>query len=215
MQHAQKRLNVHLAAGLAVVMFVALTGCSLGQSANDSPRDGKCGTQTLPQGWTWYQDARYPFRVAVPPGWRAGSFEYTPDGSNQPSTSPSYIHVVDLFGPGSVGQATSNGVMRSDTFPPVITIEVDVGAGTHPNAYGTGQLSNFHAQPTPVCIGKTAVTQYLFTNDQGDVEQAAVLQSGPKGYPYSFLVAFNSKTAPGDATLFQTVLATFSPTSGA
>lgn len=175
--------------------------------------NGQCATRALPQGWTWYQDARYPFRVAAPPTWRSGSFEYIPDGSGALS-SPSRIHVVDFFGPGSVGKATSSGVMRNDTFPPVITIEVDVGSGASPPNFGTGQLANWRAQSTPVCIGAIAATLYISSNSEGDVGRAAVLRAGPQGHACVFTVASRAATAARDGQLFATLLATYSATAG-
>ncbi len=230
-----------LAAGLAVAMVFVLAGCGFGQSVsnalcNEQSTPGptadclaptattanvapiatasvQCKAKALPSGWTWYTDAHYLFRLAVPPGWRTGSFEFVPDGSNQPVTSPSHIHVVDLFGPGSIGIASSSGKQRNDTFSPVIVLEVDVGSGTSPTAFGSGMLSNWHAQTTPICIGNTPITPYLFTNDEGDVEWAAVLPTGPLGYAYTFEVASDAATATRDGMLFQAALATFTPTA--
>ena len=167
---------------LAVALLVALAGCGAGVTAGADPQsgqytpgptpgpmiptatpgaatpittwNGQCEAQPLPQGWTWYQDARFPFRVGAPPTWRTGAFEYIPDGSGALS-SPSRVHVADFFGPGSVGQARANGVMRSDTFAPVITIEVSVGSAARPPDFGVGQLANWRAQPTPICVGAT------------------------------------------------------------
>lgn len=170
--------------------------------------NGQCEAQPLPQGWTWYQDAGLPFRIGAPPTWRTGAFEYIPDGSGALS-SPSRVHVVDFFGPGSVGQASANGVMRNDTFGPVITIEVSVGSAARPPDFGVGQLANWRAQSTPICIGATPVTLYLFTNSEGDAERAAILRAGPAGYAYTFTVASHAGTAARDGQLFATALATF------
>ena len=238
MEHLRRSRAERIAAELAMALLFVLAGCSFDPSASTTlhgnrdpgtpgPTPGglaptattanitpiatasvQCGVQALPSGWTWYQDARYSFRLAVPPGWRTGSFEYIPDGSNV-LTSPSHIHVVDIFGPESDGQATSSGKMRSDGFPPVITIEVDVGSGTRPTPYGTGVMSNWSAQTTPVCIGKTPITPFLFTNDEGDVEWAAVLPAGPHGYLCEFSVASSADTATRDGMYFQTALTTF------
>jgi len=216
---------------LAVALLVALAGCGAGVAAGVDPQSrqstpeatsadvastvtatatssGQCQAQPLPQGWAWYQDARLPFRIAAPPTWRSGAFEYIPDGSGALS-SPSRVHVVDFFGPGSVGQASASGVMRSDTFPPVITIEVSVGSAARPPDFGVGQLANWRAQPAPICVGVTPVTLYLFTNSEGDVERAAVLRAGPAGYAYTFTVASHAGTAARDGQLFATALATF------
>ncbi|HEU5349577.1 MAG TPA: hypothetical protein VFU63_13280 [Ktedonobacterales bacterium] len=231
MRHDRKVWAAKLVIELAVAMLVApvLVGCGAVQSLGESRATGRatasmppttitpaagnirCGVQALPQGWTWYQDPQYSFRIATPPSWRTGAFAYLPDGSSDPVNSPSHIHVVDFFGPGSVGQATSSGKMRSDTFPPVITIEIDVGQGTRPASFGSGQLSNWHAQPIPVCIGSVPATQYVFSNGEGDVERAVVLDTGPRGYPYTFQVASHADTAVRDGQFFLTALATFSP----
>lgn len=222
---------------LAAALLATLAGCGAGVATGAAPQSrqntpgptvgpmiptatpikatpiatwsGKCEAQPLPQGWTWYQDASLPFHVASPPTWRTGAFEYIPDGSGALS-SPSRIHVVDFFGPGSVGQARSSGKMRSDTFPPVITIEVDVGSGASPSDFGSGQLANWRAQSTPICIGAKPVTLYLFSNSEGDVERAAVLHTGPAGYAYTFTVASHAGTAARDGRFFVTALATFS-----
>ena len=228
-----------LATMLLAALLAALAGCGISgataatsQSHQDTPGptvgpiiptatpikatpiatwNGRCQAGALPQGWTWYQDASLAFHIATPPSWRTGSFEYIPDGSGALS-SPSRVHVVDFFGPGSVGQARSSGKMRSDTFPPVITIEVDVGSGTQPVPYGAGSLSNWRAQSTPICVGKTPVTLYLFSNSEGDVERAAVLHAGPRGYAYTFEVASHAATATRDGQYFVTSLATFAST---
>jgi hypothetical protein len=144
-----------------------------------------------------------------------GTFEYVPDGSGLGDASPSYVHVVDFFGPGSLGQAASSGKMRFDTFSPVLTIEVGPGEQVKADGFASGRFPNFHAQPAPVCIGSTPVTFYLFTNTEGDVERVAVLPSGPQGGPYTFLVASNATTAAGDGVVFLTVLGTFGPLASA
>lgn len=235
MDYAQRGWAKRFVIGLAVALLVALAGCDVGESVSRASNTGQrtpgptsgglappataanltpiatasvqCKSQALPQGWTWYQDARYSFRLAVPPGWRTGSFEYIPDGSNT-LTSPSHIHVVDFFGPESDGQSTSSGKMRSDTILPVIIIEVDVGSGTSHTPYGTGVMSNWYAQTTPICIGKTPITPYLFTNVEG-VAWAVVLPAGPHGYRYEFSVASGPDTATRDGIYFQAALATF------
>lgn len=231
MRHGRKAWAAKLVIGLVVAMLLTpvLVGCGAAQPLGGSGATGRatasmppatvtpvignirCGVQALPQGWTWYQDTQYAFRIAAPPSWRTGAFEYVPDGSNDPVASPSHIHVVDFFGPGSVGQATSSGKMRSDIFPPVITIEIDIGQGMRPANFGSGQLSNWHAQSAPVCIGSVPATQYVFSNAEGDVERAVVLNMGPRGYPYTFEVASPADTAARDGQLFLTALATFSP----
>jgi hypothetical protein len=215
-----------LAAGLGAALLLVLLGCSVDQSTGGPPHssqgaprstaDGgaptatgsvQCHAHALPQGWTWYRDVRYPFRVAVPPTWRTGAFEFVPDGSGV-DASPSHVHVVDLFGPGSGGQAASSGKNRYDTFAPVITI--DLAAGEQASLIDRfTQNAGFHAQPTPVCVGDTPVTVYVFTNDEGDVERAALLPVGPQGYPCAFEVASHAETAARDAELFLTVLNTF------
>lgn len=221
---------------LAIALLAALAGCGAGVAAGVGPQSrqntpeatpadvastvtatatssGKCQAQPLPQGWTWYQDAHFPFRVGAPPTWRTGAFEYIPDGSGALG-SPSRTHVVDFFGPGSVGQASASGVMRNDTFPPVITIEVSVGSATRPPDFGVGQLANWGTQSTPICIGATPVTLYLFSNSEGDVERAAVLRAGPAGYAYTFTVASHAGTAARDGQIFATALATFGASTG-
>jgi hypothetical protein len=236
---ASRNWPMSVISGLAAAMLIVLAGCGAAQPSNAARASGqstpmpigervtpsptvartlptatgstRCGVKPLPTNWTWYQDAPYSFRIAAPPTWRTGAFEYIPDGSDA-LTSPSHIHVVDFFGPGSIGQATSSGKMRSDGFPPVITIEVDVGSGTRPTPYGTGVMSNWSAQTTPVCIGKTPITPYLFANDEGDVEWAAVLPAGPHGYLCEFSVASPADTATRDGMYFQTALTTFTVT---
>jgi hypothetical protein len=221
------------AAGLSAALLIVLMGCNAGQPRSDTPHSGQgaprsttdggvptatgsvqCQAHALPQGWTWYRDARYPFRVAIPPTWRTGAFEYIPDGSGV-DASPSHVHVVDLFGPGSGGQAASSGKNRYDTFAPVI--QIDLGAGEQAPLLIDGFTQNlaFHAQPTPVCVGDTPVTVYVFANDEGDVERAALLPAGPQGYPCAFVVASHAETAVRDAELFLTVLNTFDAPLGA
>lgn len=237
MRDASRNWPMSVISGLAAAMLIVLAGCGAAQPSNAARASGqstpvpigervtpsatvartlptatgstRCGVKPLPTNWTWYQDAHYSFRIAAPPTWRTGAFEYIPDGSDA-LTSPSHIHVVDFFGPGSIGQATSSGKMRSDTFAPVITIETDVGQGTSPPAYGSGSLANWQAQPGHVCIGGIPATQYVFSNEQGDVERAVVLHSGPGGYAYDFVVASHADTALRDGQFFLTALATFS-----
>lgn len=229
MYHRRTGWKSALAVGLIATLLSVLLGCSTGQPVSSTPPSNhgvagstiggavptatwsiQCTAQALPQGWTWYQDTRYPFHLAVPPTWRTGTFEYIPDGSGL-DASPSRIHVVDLFGPESQGQAESSGKMRSDTSPPVITLEVGVGQQTRSDDFASGRFPNFHAQPAPACVGGIPVTQYQFTNDEGDVERVAVLSPGPQGYPYTFTVASHASTTTRDIALFLTVLSTFSP----
>jgi hypothetical protein len=181
-------------------------GSTLASSTSTATASVHCSAYALPAGWTWYQDVRYPFRIAVPPQWRSGAFEYVPDGSDLGTASPTYTHVVDFFGPGSHGQAASNGMERFDTFPPVITIEVGVGSEARSNALA--QNSDFVAQPTPVCLGSTPVTLYAF---HGGEELEAVLPTGPQGYPCTFTVAGQPDNPTPDDQLFLRVLATYAP----
>ncbi len=238
MEDARRGWVERIAVGMTIALLFVLAGCDIGASVSRVSHGGqrtpgptpgglaptataakvtpiatasvRCKVQALPSGWTWYQDARYSFRLAVPPGWRTGSFDdYGPNGPNSAATSPAHIHIVDFFGPESHGQAKLSGKMRYDTSPPVITIEVDVGSEVRPTHFGSGVLPNWYAQTTPICIGKTPITPYLFTNDEGDVEWAAVLPAGPHGYPYEFSVASDPDTATRDGIYFQTALATF------
>jgi hypothetical protein len=227
-QHASQSRKVRRAAasvGLAAVLLAVLLGCSSGPSrsglapsAPGAPAAGaapratwsvvRCSAPALPAGWTWYRDARYPFRIAAPPLWRIGTFEYTPDGSNLGAASPAYTHVVDFLGPGSPGQAASSGKDRFDGFAPVIII--DVGVGPRARIDGVTQNPTFHAQPAPVCLGGTPVTLYAFTSIDGGTMRFALLPLGPQGYPYAFTVASHADTAVGDGQRFLTMLATFS-----
>lgn len=223
--HIPTRRDLWLAMAIITAVVCALAGCDFGQPTSDTGRTsvsashasatsvatraGTCNAQSLPQGWSWYRDARYPFRMAVPPGWRTGAFEYIPDGSGSLS-SPSHIHVVDLFAPESVGLATSSGKQRNDTGP-LIAIEVDVGSGTTPPPFGSGSLTNWYKQTFSLCVGATPIMPYLFTNSEDDVEWAAVLPAGPKGFTYNFNVASHAATATRDGMFFQTALATFGP----
>jgi hypothetical protein len=125
------------------------------------------------------------------------------------------VHVVDLFGPGSGGQAASSGKDRYDTFAPVIQIDLGVGEQAALLIDGFTQNPGFHAQPTSICIGDAPVNEYVFTNDEGDVERAALLPVGPQGYPCAFLVASHAETAARDAELFLSVLNTFDAPVGA
>lgn len=220
--------ELRCAAGLAVVLVCILTGCSAGQpmtsvpqsrrSGGPSPSLGssvptatasiECSVHAVPQGWASYQDARIPFRVAVPPHWRTGAFEFIPDGSGD-DTSPSHTHIVDLFGPESDGLAASSGKMRFDTIGPVITIEIGYDAQELADGLAAGKFLTWHAQPAPVCVGVTGVTEYLFTNTEGDVEMVAVLANGPQGSLWTFEVASHASTATRDAEYFQVVLSTF------
>jgi hypothetical protein len=136
------------------------------------------------------------------------AFEFIPDGSGV-DTSPSHVHVVDLFGPGNDGQAAASGKNRYDTFSSVIHIDLGVGEQAPLIIEGFTQNLSFHAQPTPACIGSTPVTVYVFTNDEGDVERAALLLVCPQGYPCSFLVASHAETVARDAEIFLSVLNTF------
>lgn len=223
---ARMRARVGLAAAMTIVLCSLLAGCAEIGTITSAPNSSKapatpiptevvhCAAPSLPQGWTWYTDTRYRFRLAVPPGWRTGSFEYILDGSNQPD-SPSHIHVVDLFGPESIGMPTSSGKQRGDTFSPVMVLEVDVGSGARHPSYGSGSMTNWYAQKKPLCIGTTVITPYLFTNDEGDVEWAVVLPKGPEGYLYDFNVASHADTATRDGMLFQAMLASFTPLADA
>jgi hypothetical protein len=218
----QRAVVVGLAAALLSVLMSCSSGPSTSRLAHSSEHSQgapaptaagaaptatasvRCSAQALPSGWMWYRDARYPFRIAAPPLWRGGAFEYVPDGSDLGAASPSYIHVVDFFGPGSPGQAASSGMERFDTFPPVITIEVGVGSQARINGF-----TSWDTQPAPICIGSTPVTLYVF---HGGEELSALLPAGPQGYPTVFTVAGDNPTV--DDQLFLTMLPTFSVVAG-
>jgi hypothetical protein len=54
-------------AGLLLVLCVLLAAC--GPLPGFGPND-----PTLPAGWNWYHDARFPYQAPVPPGWQTVAF---------------------------------------------------------------------------------------------------------------------------------------------
>jgi hypothetical protein len=170
----------------------------------------QAGMPALPQGWSWYHDARYPFQIAFPPGWRSGSFEYTPyyiaNGTANGQPVP-WAHVVDFFPPGGPGVSSSMGKMRGDLVPRVIYIEVDEisQAVFHPTGDG------WRPDTPQVCLSGTPAT--VFTGygygEEGASAQTMVVQPANQPYPYSFNLHSPAATFPQDSALFADMLRTF------
>jgi hypothetical protein len=66
--------------------------------------------------------------------------------------------------------------------------------------------------------GGTPLTLYVYTyvatDEEGSVEQAALLPAGPQGFPYTFTVFSRTSTAARDGALFLTMLGTFGSVGG-
>jgi hypothetical protein len=161
------------------------------------------GTPILPQGWSWHHDARYPFQIAFPSGWRSGSFEYTPlylaDGQVVP-----WAHVVDFFPPGGPGLSSSMGKMRGDLVPRVIYIQVDEfpQAVFHPN-------DSWRPDTPQICLSGTLATAYTGLGDPTGISKTVVVQPANQSYPYAFYLNSPAATTPQDSALFADMLKTF------
>jgi hypothetical protein len=162
------------------------------------------GTPALPQGWSWYHDARYPFQIAFPPGWRSGSFEYTPLYNSNGQPVP-WAHVVDFFPPGSPGLSSSMGKMRGDLVGRVIYVEVDENSQAvfHPSG------ANWRPDTPQVCLSGTPATVFTGYGDGGGIWKAVVVQPANQPYPYSFNVMSSAATTVQDSALFADMLRTF------
>src|SRR6266480_7670831 len=63
-------------------------------------------------GWKVYKDSRFPFKFAVPPGWRAGSF--VDDSGND--------YIVQVFPPGSTTPVGQAGLTNQEHFSVTVVL---------------------------------------------------------------------------------------------
>src|SRR2546428_10166253 len=101
-------------------------------------------------GWSVYKDGRFPFRFAIPPGWRAGSFV---DDSG-------YDYIVQVFPPGSTTPVGQAGLTDQEHFS--VTVALVGPTSTYandpnwsPEAGGitiTGVKTTHYYCTTPQCV---------------------------------------------------------------
>lgn len=141
-------------------------------------------------GWKVYKDGRFPFKFAVPPGWRAGSF--VDDSGND--------YIVQVFPPGSTTPVGQAGLGDLEHFS--VTVALVGPASTYAND------PNWHPEANGITISGVKTTLYdRTTPDCGEVNRGAVTDLGQHHFTF-FLTSIPAK-AKADITLFQGVLQSF------
>lgn len=190
MSGCSRKMQVLVAFMLALsAALLLLPAC--GQATSD-PR--------LANGWSWYHDARFTFRVPVPPGWRTGSFT---DG---PLTNEECAYVVDFFPPGSKGQP-SKGAQENE--PELISITVNVSCAE----WQPSDDPYFKPDPHPVIVSGVQATLYNGDVPDSALQRTVVARFGGHQYLFSFHYNYGAATpaAKGqhELSLYEQMLAGF------
>lgn len=144
-------------------------------------------------GWKGYRDGRFPFKFAVPPGWRAGSF--TDDSGND--------YIVQVFPPGSTTPIGQAGISDPEHF--AITITLSGPAGTY------GSDPNWRADARQVTINHVATTLYDRTSP--DCEEFNRGATGDFGrHHFTFYMVSSAGKERNDSALFLGMLQSFAYT---
>src|SRR5436309_15403890 len=141
-------------------------------------------------GWKVYKDSRFPFKFAVPPDWRAGSF--VDDSGND--------YIVQVFPPESstpVGQA---GLADQEHFS--VTVALVGSASTYAND------PNWSPEAGNITINGVKTTLYDRTSPEcGEVNRGATADF--EQHHFTFFVTSIPTKAKVDIALFQSMLHSF------
>ena len=141
-------------------------------------------------GWSVYKDSRFPFRFAIPPGWRAGSF--VDDSGND--------YIVQVFPPGSTTPVGQAGLADQEHFSVSVTLAGPTS--TYAND------PNWSPEAGGITISGVKTTLYdRATPDCGEVNRGAIADFGRHHFTF-FLTSIPAK-AKVDIALFLGVLQSF------
>ncbi len=141
-------------------------------------------------GWNVYKDGRFPFKFAIPPGWRVGSF--VDDSGND--------YIVLVFPPGSTTPVGQAGLADQEHFS--ITIALAGTANTYAND------PNWSPEAGGITISGVKTILYdRTTPDCATVNRAATSDFGQHHFTF-FLTSIPAK-AKVDIALFLGVLQSF------
>jgi hypothetical protein len=214
----QYTYRYYLVAFCFIVLILLLSGCDAGVGGTsptqastaafpklDSSPKGQDGLTTTAgssncsfrstapvstSGWKVYKDGRFPFKFAVPPDWRAGSF--VDDSGND--------YIVQVFPPGSTTPVGQAGLADQEHFSVTVVL---VGPG---NTYANDP--NWSPEAGGITISGVKTTLYdRRTPDCGEVNRGATSDLGHHHFTF-FLTSIPAK-AKEDMTLFQSVLQSF------
>jgi hypothetical protein len=160
--------------GLVGVLLV-LAGCS------------QSSVSSLPAGWTWYHDTRFPFQLPIPPGWHAGAF------SDGPLNDETCGWVVGIL-PGYLPGPPDKGAL--EYAPEEISVIVNISCPEWQPS------DDPHFVPEAHSITISGATATLYDNDIPGygVERVAVMRFG--GHQYRvFMGADPSRRPVSDATV--------------
>src|SRR5579884_2148525 len=114
----------------------------------------------LAQGWSWYQDGHYPFRVPIPPGWETATFSNTETGIQ----GCSYYEVY-LFPPGRTPRS-ERGLEEHE--PRLMTITLNLGCQPYyPEQANAGGL-RWVPEKAPVTVSGLQVPMYDRNDPAGE-----------------------------------------------
>jgi len=141
-------------------------------------------------GWKVYKDSRFPFKFAVPPGWRAGSF--VDDSGND--------YIVQVFPPGSTTPVGQAGLTDQEHFS--VTVALVGPTSTYAND------PNWSPEAGGITISGVKTTLYdRTTPDCGEVNRGATVDL--KHHHFTFFLTSIPTKAKVDIALFQSTLQSF------
>jgi hypothetical protein len=210
--------NSCLLALCSCVLLALLAGCDTGGTSSqlasttrtppelDSSRKGQSRLTVTPgtvsncapsgvtpistSGWQIYKDGRFPFKFAVPAGWRAGSF--TDDSGND--------YIVQVFPAGSTTPFGQAGLADSEHF--FISVLLAGSASTFTND------PNWHAEAGSITISGVKTMLYdRASPDCGQVSHGANADLGHHHFIF-YMVSIPAKERQ-DMMLFESVLQSF------
>ena len=173
------RLNSSPKGPGGITVTASPSNCSFG---NESPASTS--------GWNVYKDGRFPFKFAIPPGWRAGSF--VDDSGND--------YIVLVFPPGSTSPVGQAGLADQEHFS--ITVALAGPANTYAND------PNWSPEAGGITISGVKTILYdRTTPDCAAVNRAATADFGQHHFTF-FLTSIPAK-AKADIALFLGILQSF------
>ncbi|HZU71115.1 MAG TPA: hypothetical protein VFA09_27820 [Ktedonobacteraceae bacterium] len=145
-------------------------------------------------GWKLYRDTRFPFQFAIPPGWKAGSFNgSSADGSD------TYYEVAVLPDASTFPFEHASGAPEE--------FEISIGLTTPP--FNPSSDPTWIAERTPITISGTKANLYDRTSpDCGEYDRTTVAEFGQHQFTF-----YTGIYAPGkaqqDISLFLGILRSF------
>ncbi len=145
-------------------------------------------------GWKLYKDTRFPFQFAVPPGWKAGSF-------NDSSADGSHAYYEAAVLPGTSTFPFENVSGAPEHFEVSVTLTGPV--------FNPASDPTWKAETSPITISETKTILYDRTSpDCGETDRIAVANFGQHHFTF-YMGVYAPGKAQQDISLFLSIVHSF------